>query len=148
MPVIVDASRYFIDIMKGRAQAAVTLTEGAKFLAKKQFSAAPLFAHKARRKQIGRERSQYNLLCVLCAPLCALCVKNAMPQQRMALAMTRTTSNTGGASTTATQHRARRAERRGRRDGIIATCGRGGLGLIGVALVRPGQDNRWSGATK
>jgi hypothetical protein len=84
-------------------------------------------------------RSQYDLLCALCAPLCALCVENAVLQQRMALPVRRPTANAGAAATTAIQRRARR----GRRGAIVATCGRGGfasaapfLQAVGLSEIR------------
>ena len=69
-------------------------------------------------------RSQQFLLCGLCAPLCVLCVERCGAAAKNVLQQGRPTANAGGAAATAIQHRARKAERRGRSGKIIATCGR------------------------
>src|SRR4051794_33111321 len=62
-----------------------------------------------------------------------------MRQQRMALPVGRPPADAGGAVTTALKHKARRAERRGRRDKIITIYS---LGKAAAIAVPPGRPDR------
>src|SRR3954462_3976533 len=77
----------------------------------------------------------------LCAPLGDLCGENAVPEQRVALPVSRATSNAGGTAIAATHHRVRRAERRARRasrSNINGAAFRPMQSLVQSAWPRPG----------